>query len=219
MKTFQNCIASCIFYSRTILLILQSVNWSLLALRIYVHSLNAVDTTRFFVKKTYLALNTAFTDEQYIFYRNDPVPYSLGKVVASGPAMPEPEWIYNLTRTRFTAPDSSMKPLKLPWLSAVIKYNDMKLYSLDSYIDTVTFSNYSRIPPNPEIIIAAWSLTTGIILDKNLEMKLLVITNEGNEEVFHLHSKPLFIEDLDEIQLLSDIEDVSPKENSRKENR
>jgi hypothetical protein len=34
-------------------------------------------------------------------------------------------------------------------------------------------------------------------LDKNLKMKLLVITNEGNEEVFHLHSKPLFIEDLD----------------------
>ncbi len=81
----------------------------------------------------------------------------------------------------------------------------MKLYSLDEFIDTVKFSEINMNPPDAQTLLSAWSLFTGNILDKNLEMNLIIIDSEGNEVRTILHKKPLFIEDMDEIQFLSDL--------------
>ena len=206
MRGAENCMAFCFSASRSVIAFLQSVNWSLHALRIYVAALNAIDTTTYVSKKTYLALSNAVNDEQYIFFKNDPVPYPLQKVVSSGPATCEPKWTYNLTKNTFTASNRSGRYVKLPWLSAVIKYNDMRLYSLDEFVDTVRFSESNGIPPDAQTLLSAWSLFTGNVLDKNLEMNLLIIDGEGNEERFVLHKKPFFIEELDEVQMLPDLE-------------
>lgn len=205
MRGVENCMSFCISFTRSAVALLQSVNWPLHALRIYVNTLAALETTVFVSKKTYLAISNAVNDEQYIFFKNDPVPYPLPKVVFSGPAACEPEWTYNLTKNTFTASNRSGRYVKLPWLSAVIKYNDMKLYSLDEFIDTVKFSEINMNPPDAQTLLSAWSLFTGNILDKNLEMNLIIIDSEGNEVRTILHKKPLFIEDMDEIQFLSDL--------------
>lgn len=193
----------CISSTRSTLAFLQSVNWPLHALRIYTYVLTAIETTTFVGKKTYLAVSNAITDEQYVFFKNDPVPYPFHKISSSRAAACEPAWTYNLTKNTFTASNRSARYVRLPWLSAVIKYNDMKLYSLDDFIDTVRFSEMNGTHPDAQTLLSAWSLFTGNVLDKNLEMDLLIIDGDGNEEIFVLHKKPFFIEELDELQLLA----------------
>lgn len=206
MRGVENCMATCISFSRSVLLFLQSVNWPLHALRIYTHAIIAAENTVFVTKKTYLALSNAFTDEEYVFFKNDPVPYSRQKVLLSGPATSEPEWTYNLTRNTFTAANRSARYARLPWLSAIIKYNDMKLYSLDEFIDTLRFSEVGSTPPDAPTLLSAWSLFSGVVLDKSLEMSLLVIDQEGNEERFTLHRRAFIVEELDEVQFLPDLD-------------
>lgn len=81
----------------------------------------------------------------------------------------------------------------------------MKLYSLDEFIDTMRFSEIGANPPDVQTLLSAWSLFSGIVLDKNLEMNLIVINNDGNEDRFALHTRPFIVEELDEVQLLPDL--------------
>lgn len=205
MRTVENCMLSFLSFSRAVLLYLQGVNWRLHALHIYTYSIAALVNTQFVAKKTYVALSNAVTDEEYVFFKNDPVPYSLQKVVYSGPATSDPVWTYNLTKNTFTAANRSTRYMRLPWLSSIIKYNDMKLYSLDEFIDTMRFSEIGATPPDVQILLSAWSLFSGIVLDKNLEMNLIVINHDGNEDRFALHTRSFIVEELDEVQLLPDL--------------
>jgi hypothetical protein len=98
-----------------------------------------------------------------------------------GPGVPPVSWVYNLETNILS--NNTSEPLKnIPWLSANIRFNGLNLYSLDDFISEIKYSTTSDVPC-PAVIVGAWSLCTGIVLDNQVELELSIITEEGDEIV------------------------------------
>lgn len=130
-----------------------------------------------------LRLFDASRVREYIFLNGYTTPFLSHQVKTTLPGVPEVTWTYNLDTNILRRDDAA--PLKnMPWLSGSIRYNGMKLYCLDDFIGTVKYSNSRDEPPPPAVIVGAWSLYTGIVLNNQLNMELSVITDEGEVLVF-----------------------------------
>ncbi len=164
------------------------VNWTLLALRTLSFMYTAVQTGVWVSKKTYFALTDAFSEESYVFFKGDSTPYHVRHVVQDGPGIASVAWTYNKNTKTFTsstaAPHTHSKSLE--WLSASIQYNGLNLYSLDDLIEGTKYVDANAVMPSNDILIAAWSLSSGVVLDKTIDLKLFVIHSDGREEVTSL---------------------------------
>jgi hypothetical protein len=167
---------------------LTQVNWTLLALRTWTFVYNALNTSIWASKKTYVALMDAFSEEKYVFFKGDSTPYHMSHVVLDGPGIASLNWTYNKNTKTFTSSTASphAHAKHLEWLSASIQYNGLNLYSLDDVIEDTRYSDASGAMPPNDILIAAWSLTSGIVLDKTIDLKLFVIHSDGREETASL---------------------------------
>jgi len=130
-----------------------------------------------------LRLFDASRPREYIFLNGYTTPFLSHQVKTTLPGVPEVTWTYNLDTNILTRGDTS--PLKnMPWLSGSIRYNGMNLYSLDDFIGTIKYATSREESPPPAVIVGAWSLYTGIVLNNQLNMELSVITDEGEVLVF-----------------------------------
>lgn len=130
-----------------------------------------------------LRLIDASRPREYIFLNGYTTPFLSHQVKTTSPGVPEVTWTYNLDTNILT--QGAILPLKnISWLSASIRYNGMNLYCLDDFIGTVKYANSRDEPPPPAVLVGAWSLYTGIVLNNQLNMELSVITDEGDVVVF-----------------------------------
>lgn len=119
--------------------------------------------------------------QEYVFFGGYTTPYLASTVSVVGPGVPPVSWVYNLETNILS--NSANEPLKnIPWLSASIRFNGLNLYSLDDFISELKYSSESDAPC-PAVIVGAWSLRTGIVLDNQVELELFIITEEGDEIV------------------------------------
>ena len=120
----------------------------------------------------------------YFFYVGYDYPYKATDYKMRGPGIPSIEWFYDSSLKTFTRLNGSSVSRRFPWLSAEIKHVDLTLYDITDFIESLRYYNDDETGPSAERVIAAWSLESGIVLDKVGSLKLSVINEEGeNEEV------------------------------------
>jgi hypothetical protein len=130
-----------------------------------------------------LRLIDASRPREYIFLKGYTTPFLAHQVKTTSPGVPDVTWTYNLdTNILVRGADTSHQ--NLPWLSASICYNGMNLYSMDDFISNVKFASSNNDAPPPAVIVGAWSLYTGIVLNNQLTMELSVISDEGEVLIF-----------------------------------
>jgi hypothetical protein len=117
--------------------------------------------------------------QEYVFFRGYTTPHLSSTVIKTGPCIPEIDWKYNV-ETNLISDGAATVATSLPWLSAAIRYNGLNLYPLDSFINDVKYSSEKGVP-SPAIIVGAWSIRTGIVLDNQVDLELFVITEEGEQ--------------------------------------
>ena len=122
---------------------------------------------------------------EYIFFEKYSIPFASFDLNMVGPGLPSIEWFYNPDTSVFYKSIENTQFSRLPWLAASIYFNEMKLYSMDDFIDTVRYDTESSKMPSPAVLVGAWSLKTGILLDRNLDLVLRVITEDGEETEFN----------------------------------
>lgn len=165
-----------------------SVPWTLLALRTWNVLYTSLLTGVWATKKTYTAITDAFSEEKYVFFKGDSTPYPIRHVVLDGPGIASVAWTYNKNTKTFTSSTAAAHthPKYLEWLSASIQYNGLNLYSLDDLIEGTHFIDGTKTMPSNDILIASWSLTSGVVLDKTIDLKLFIIHSDGREETISL---------------------------------
>jgi hypothetical protein len=165
-----------------------SVNWTLLALRTLNLIYTAVQKGVWVSKKTYAAVTDAFSEDVYLFFKGDSSPYHVRHVIQDGPGIASLAWTFNKNTKTFTssnaAPTTHAKYLE--WLSASIQYNGLNLYSLDDVIEGTKYVDANGVMPSNDILVAAWSLSSGVVLDKTIDLKLFIIHSDGREETTSL---------------------------------
>lgn len=167
---------------------LLAIPWTFLALRTWNIVYTALNTGVWATKKTYAAVTDAFSEEKYVFFKGDSTPYPIRRVVLDGPGIASVAWTYNKNTKTFvssTAP-AHLRPKYLEWLSASIQYNGLNLYSLDDLIEGTHFLDGSGTMPSNDILVASWTLSSGVVLDKTIDLKLFMIHSDGREETVSL---------------------------------
>ena len=155
------------------------------ALRAYIFVKTLVNTFVYVSTTVGTALVVAFQPKEYVFFKGYSTPLLLNNVSLTGPGIPEVTWTYyesSNTLVKGLSNDSA----NLPWLSATIRYNGITLYSLDDFVSNMKFSG-ETVPP-PAVIVGAWSVKSGVYLDRELPLELLVINEEGDEVAFPIDS-------------------------------
>jgi hypothetical protein len=129
--------------------------------------------------KVTLRLVDASRPRKYVFFNGYATPYPAHQVKTVAPGVPNVTWTYDLDTNVLTR--GTETPLQnVPWLSASISYNGMNLYPLDDFVSSVKYATTGAYHPPPAVIVGAWSLYSGIVLDNQLELDLSVITDEGD---------------------------------------
>lgn len=132
-------------------------------------------------------------DDIYVFFKDSSYPYSVLDVQLTGSGTPEIEWYYNAsTRTFLTSRlytnSQTYHTHHIPYLTAEVKYNDLILYDISDFINSVRWAgvddpsgHQSETMPNVDHLISAWSLSSGVVLKRSSSMNLCVINTDGEE--------------------------------------
>ena len=157
----------------------------LLALRAYIFMKTLVNTFMYVSTTVGTALIVAFQPKEYVFFKGYTTPLLLNNVSLTGPGIPEVTWTY-YEGSNTLVKGLSNESMNLPWLSASVRYNGITLYSLDDFVSNMKFSG-ETVPP-PAVIVGAWSVKSGVYLDRALPLELLVINEDGDEVAFPIDS-------------------------------
>ena len=137
-----------------------------------------VSTTKFVSARI---VNASYP-RKYVFFNGYTTPYLYHSVKMEGPGVPTVAWVYDLDTNVLT--HGADEPLQnISWLSASIKFNGLNLYPLDDFISTVKFATTGETPP-PAILVGAWSLFSGVVLNNSMDFELSVIDENGEEQSF-----------------------------------
>jgi hypothetical protein len=126
------------------------------------------------VSTTYAALQP----NDYVFFDGYEMPLQAWKVNTESPGVPRPYWYYNPSKNLFFKTSPTGELHRLPFLSATLSFNSMNLYQLDEFFGE---QQYVGEQPPPLVLIGAWCVANGIVLDKKLSFKLHVINEMGEE--------------------------------------
>ena len=136
-------------------------------------------------------LLTAVRPREYVFFTGYTTPFLSHMVNHVGSGIPSVDWIYNLDTNILRKGSETGTPENIPWLSASIVFNGMNLYSLDDFISEVKFVNSRGEEPSPAIIVGAWMLMTGNVLNNKINLELHVVNQEGTVVVYSPWSEVL----------------------------
>ena len=123
----------------------------------------------------------------YLFYEGYTYPYKATEFKLSGPGIPKIQWFYDSSKKIFTNPKGSSEISRFPWLSAEIKHLDLTLYDITEFIESIRYCSNETEIPSAEHVISAWSLDSGIVLDKVSQLQLSVINEEGDNKHIPLY--------------------------------
>jgi hypothetical protein len=127
----------------------------------------------------------------YVFFQNIPYPYRAQTTTLAGPGVPPVEWYYNADTKVFLCSNlynttHEYHTHHLEWLSGEIRYNDLVLYDVSEYLQQVRWAGTAR--PNPSVLLAAWSIHSGIVLNLRDGLVLQTINEDGSESSLQLRA-------------------------------
>lgn len=129
----------------------------------------------------------AFEPEVYVFFKDSFYPYRLADCRLNQPGIAEVEWYYDDDRKLFFKPSADQREnTHFPYLSVEIKYNDLTLYNISDFVESMRWSAEDT-PPSADHILGIWMMKKGIVLSKT-HLSLSIINEEGNVETISLRS-------------------------------
>jgi hypothetical protein len=151
-------------------------SWMLPLLSFVKSVLYWTDLTSRFTCKLFQAASTAFYPETFVMFGDSPTVYNPSKLSIGASGSPPISWGYTLDTftfsewcgsyyNTFVGPIAHSHPL--PALSIEIVENDRVIYDLTDWAEKVRVLTESegRRTPSVAQILAAWTLSSGIVLD------------------------------------------------------
>ena len=129
--------------------------------------------------------------DTYYFFEGYDAAYKASDYTRSGPGVPPVEWVYDSKKKTFMNPMGSQRSHHLPWLSAEIKHMNLTLYDITEFVESIRFFHDEGVPsvPSAEHVLSAWSLESGILLNKSGSLVLSVIDENGEGEDIPLYQR------------------------------
>lgn len=130
----------------------------------------------------------SFQPEMYVFFEGSSFPYNKNDLNLDAPGVPRIAWYYDaanhiLVSGHLYNTSDTIRVHHLPFLSAELKYNDLVLHDITEFMENIRWGgDANQEPPSAKILLAIWSLKTGIVLQDSESLKLIVINEEGNEQ-------------------------------------
>jgi hypothetical protein len=126
-------------------------------------------------------------DNIYVFFQGSSHPYYLDDIQMTSPAIPPVEWYYNAKSHTFISArlyntSEQYHTHHIPYLTAEVKYNDLILYDISDFINSVRWAGEEgETMPNADHLVSAWTLSSGIVLQRSDAMALSVINTDGED--------------------------------------
>jgi hypothetical protein len=131
--------------------------------------------------------------DTYYFFQGYDAAYKASDYTRSGPGVPPVEWLYDSKKKTFMNPMGSQRSHHLPWLSAEIKHMNLTLYDITEFVESIRYfhdeGSSATWVPSAEHVLSAWSLESGILLDKSGSLVLSVIDENGDGEEIPLYQR------------------------------
>ena len=138
--------------------------------------------------------------DTYYFFEGYDAAYKASDYTRSGPGVPPVEWVYDSKKKTFMNPMGSQRSHHLPWLCAEIKHMNLTLYDITEFVESIRFFHDEGVPsatsvpsvttvPSAEHVLSAWSLESGILLNKSGSLVLSVIDENGEGEDIPLYQR------------------------------
>lgn len=168
--------------------------WGVRALILLNYTTTFISYVGSFIWKLGRGIVKSFQPETYVFFTDSDVPYNRNELNLDAPGVAQIAWYYDASKhifisTRLFNTSEHIHVHHLPYLSAEIKYNDLVLQDLTDFIERVRWAgDLDQGPPSASVLLGAWSLQTGIILQKSESLRLIVINEEGNEQTISLRA-------------------------------
>lgn len=128
--------------------------------------------------------------DTYVFFDKNYTPYHTSDFKICGPGIAPLAWNYSSDNRTFTTPNLNEDGIvlhHLPFLAAQIKYGDLILYDITDFVGRVKCFSQRNVTPSPELIVAAWSLESGIVVSQTGLIQLSIITDEGDSKNIPLY--------------------------------
>jgi hypothetical protein len=164
-------------------------------LRFFMMTVKFLSASWSVAQKTGKAVRNSFRDEQYVFFEGSSFPYKLEDLHLDSPGVPAVEWYYNATTNTFItarlyANSQQFTKHHIPYLAAQIKYNELTLYDISEFVDSVRWAGEEgEVMPNVDHLVSAWTLSSGIVLRRSPTMVLSVINTDGNDAQISLRNE------------------------------
>lgn len=128
--------------------------------------------------------------QQYIFFERSNYPYRLQDYSITGPGIAQVEWYYDADTKLFVSSTlynttTGYTKHHLEWLCGQIRYNNLVLYDISDFLQQVKWAGTTR--PSAARVMAAWSLSSGIVLSGMEGITLQTINEDGSESVLQYH--------------------------------
>lgn len=123
-------------------------------------------------------IQRSFEPNVFVFFKDSYYAYRLADLQLNAPGSAEVEWYYDAERKLFFQPPAGPGSTRhFPYLSAEIKYNDLSLYDISEFIESMHWSGEEA--PSADHILGVWMMQKGIVLSKR-HLSLSVINEEGD---------------------------------------
>lgn len=163
-------------------------------LRFFNFTYSGLQTVLSTTRKVSTAVRQSLSDELYVFFEGSIYPYPLHNLQLDHPGSPPIEWYYNSTTQVFISSrlyvSSQSYPTKhIPYLSTEVKYNDLTLYDISEFMNTLRWAGEEgRAMPTAPHLLAAWTLSSGIVLKVSNDMVLFVTDTDGEDHSVSLRN-------------------------------
>jgi hypothetical protein len=128
--------------------------------------------------------------DTYVFFDKNYTPYHTSDFKTTGPGIAPIAWHYSSDSLTFSTPNLDEVGIvlhPLPFLAAQIKYGDLILYDITEFVGKIKCFSQRHDTPSPELIVAAWSLESGIVVSQTGLIQLSIITDEGDSKNIPLY--------------------------------
>jgi len=132
-----------------------------------------------YLEKAYILFNNVlglFKNDLYVFFPGHDIPYNLKNVKKINNN--DSNLIFYDVNSRKFYENTDKKLKNLPYLAGVVKFNDVEVCDLTDWISKVKYSTDTI--PNIKMIVMAWTLESGALLNISNNYYAEVINDSGD---------------------------------------
>lgn len=169
------------------LALIQNVDWNLLFVRtvnflqyyFQIISAQTIKTSKF--------IYNSFGENTYVFFEGSDIPVRLEDYKQSAVGTPPVVAFYDRDKKMIYTNRSCTTPHTLFIDSAKIYYNDVCMYDITDFFETISYCG-DRHVPSLQVWIGVWCLEKGIYLDRKKDFKVSCVFMDNSEHSFPIWS-------------------------------